>query len=278
MENGTLIGWLRLETHPLHLYSCIVLVLGTGCQHALLATIFNELDQWSAIILASHSLTKSSVWLGIWYSFWIIDKALSKRHYTLTWEFLCFFSEWFSTGKHVLHHQSSSPFVTSFDVADDFEIGHSFESDTIEILGSIVPDNVGGGSRWGGTPVLDFRHFATPSAVLIFPLPIHASDHAGAGENAAHRDLLRFASRFHRHSLSAWRVRSKRNYTLNGLISGWAGLVGVRLCMCMCVCVCVCVRLRVTERKFENKAYLHITVFYRIHGLSFCISCFGGSI
>ena len=41
----------------------------------------------------------------------------------------------------------SLPFLTSFDVADDFEIGHSFESDTIEILGSIVPDNVGGGSR-----------------------------------------------------------------------------------------------------------------------------------
>lgn len=61
---------------------------------------------------------------------------------------------------------------------------HPFEADAVEVLGAVVPDDIGGGAGGGGGPVLHFIHLPSPPipAVLILPLPVHTPHHSRPGE------------------------------------------------------------------------------------------------
>lgn len=83
----------------------------------------------------------------------------------------------------------------SFGVVDDLQISHALETDAIQVLRAVVPDDVGGGTRTRRRPVLDLLDLAPSAvaAVLVLPLPVDAADDAGPREDASDRDLLALA-------------------------------------------------------------------------------------
>lgn len=95
----------------------------------------------------------------------------------------------------------------SLGVVDDLQVGHALESDAIEILGAVVPDDVGRGPGTGRRPVLRLLHLAAAAvaAVLVLPLPVDAADDAGAGEDAPDGDLLALAPGLEEDALAARR-------------------------------------------------------------------------
>lgn len=70
-------------------------------------------------------------------------------------------------------------------------IYHSLKADAVKILSSVVPDYVSCGPRTSCGPILHLCNLSSASvtSVLIFPLPIDASDDSGAGKDSANTDL-----------------------------------------------------------------------------------------
>lgn len=74
---------------------------------------------------------------------------------------------------------------------------HSFEANSIQILGTVIPHYVGGWSRTRRRPVLYFIYFASFSitSILFFPLPVNTTNYSSTREYTADCDLLALTSR-----------------------------------------------------------------------------------
>lgn len=84
----------------------------------------------------------------------------------------------------------------------NLHIGVSFEPNSVQVLATVVPDDISGRSWMIRAPILNISDLSAPpvTTVLILPLPIDTTHNASAGEYTTSGHLLAFPTGLHEHS------------------------------------------------------------------------------